>query len=327
MLIIKIFLGSDLQNALDDQLGSNKATVSDNGDGSFNVSLIDSKRDYIISSSGINKGINWNEAMKTTKAPSDQTDERNKNVIGIGTDGKAVNMDLWEYTLLDDGTFGLNDLNSINDINKNKGYLGSFNNGSIIGTIPQYISIDSGNTFIPVTNLFATFCEISEITIMPVIPSTVTNLTNTFIRCSNLKTLSPLPNSVILLGGTFKGCTSLTKAISLPNKVTNIGGLFSGCINLETGPSEIPESVTIMNLCFLDCAKLNGTIILKANVTGYPIISDDHNDFYRSFYGASLKANNVNLKILLPNNTYTLFNSQIAKVYNASISNITLEVI
>ena len=40
---------------------------------------------------------------------------------------------------------------------KNKGYLGEYANGEIIGTIPQYISINNGKTYIPVTNMFATY--------------------------------------------------------------------------------------------------------------------------------------------------------------------------
>lgn len=58
MQIIKISLGSDLQKALDNQLGSNKATVSDNGDGSFLISTA-SDNLYILKNSGeIEKSTN-----------------------------------------------------------------------------------------------------------------------------------------------------------------------------------------------------------------------------------------------------------------------------
>ena len=263
--------------------------------------------------------------MASARAPENQIEERNKGVIGIGTDGKPVNMDLWEYTLLDDGTYGLNDKDSLSDINKNKGYLGGFEDGKIIGEIPQYISIDFGKNYSSVTNLFATFCEIPELTTMPTIPSTVTNLTNTFIRCNNLKTLSNIPNSVREAGSTFKGCVSLEKAIEIPYGVTNIRGIFQGCTNLKEGPSIIPASVTNMMLCFLDCSNLNGEMTINANVTGYPIVSEDQNDFYRCFFGAALKENNAKLKILLKEETYQLFEGQITKVYNSTVSNISLE--
>ena len=316
---------TNLQNAIDNQFGRNKAIVIDNGNGTFTVRFIESKRDYNITSNGIENGINWNEAMANAKAPENQIEERNNGVIGIGTDGKPVNMDLWEYTLLDDGTYGLNDKDSLEDINKNKGYLGDFDNGKIVGKIPQYISIDSGKTFNPVTNLYATFCEVSELTTMPTIPTTTINLTNTFIRCENLKILSNIPNSVREAGSTFKGCISIEKAIEIPYGVTNIRGLFQGCTNLKEGPSIIPESVTNMMLCFLDCSNLNGKILVNADVTGYPIVSEDQNDFYRCFFGATLKENNVKLKILLKENTYQLFESQITKVYNSAVSAISLE--
>lgn len=69
-------------------------------------------------------GINWEDAKANAKAPEEQKEERNDGVIGIGTDGKCVNMDLWEYTLLDDGSYALNDEASlIRNNNNTSGYL------------------------------------------------------------------------------------------------------------------------------------------------------------------------------------------------------------
>ena len=288
-----------MQEALDSQFEGRNVIASYNEDGTFTISCLDTLKDYIISRNEIEEGINWNEAMKNAVAPESQEQERNNGVIGIGTDGKPVDMDLWEYALLNDGTFGLNDMNSLLDINKNKGYLGDFNNGEIIGTIPQYISIDSGKTFQPVTNLTATFCEIQELNIMPTIPNTVTILTNTFIRCENLELLTNVSSNVSILGSTFKGCTSIEKAMEIPYGVVNIFGIFSGCTNLKYGPTNIPDTVTNMQQSFLDCANLSGNIIINANVTGYPVVSEDQNDFYRCFYGAALKENNIYLNIFL----------------------------
>ena len=53
-------------------------------------------------------GVDWEYAKSSAKAPEEQKEIRNNNVIGLGTDGKPVNMDLWEYTLLEDNTYGLN---------------------------------------------------------------------------------------------------------------------------------------------------------------------------------------------------------------------------
>ena len=316
---------NSLHEALDNQFEGRDVVVLDNGDGTFTISCLDTLKDYIISDNSIEEGIDWNEAMMNAIAPASQDEERNKGVIAIGTDGKPVDMDLWEYTLLEDGTFGLNDMNSLLDINKNKAYLGGFDNGKIIGTIPQYISTDFGKTFQPVTNLFATFCEISELIVMPTIPNTVSTLTNAFIRCENLGILTNISSKVSILGSTFKGCTSLEKSMEIPYGVTNIYGIFSGCTNLKNGPSNIPETVTNMQQSFLDCVNLSGDITVNANVTGYPVVSIELNDFYRCFYGATLKENNVHLNVFLKKDIYQLFNEQITKVYDSKKSNITLK--
>ena len=96
-----------LQKAINNQFGENQAIVADNGDGTFTVEIIDNQKNYIVTSNDVENGIDWQTAMQTAKAPAEQIQERNKNVIGIGTDGKPVNMDLWEYTLVKE-TYCLN---------------------------------------------------------------------------------------------------------------------------------------------------------------------------------------------------------------------------
>ena len=203
---------------------------------------------------------------------------------------------------------------------KNKGYLGEYLNGQIIGTIPQYISINNGKNYIPVTNMFATFCEVSELTTMPIIPSTVKILTNSFIRCSNLVELKEIPSGVEMVGSMFKGCTSITKSIEIPNGVKSMLGMFSGCTNLQVPPTEIPSSVENMHTSFLDCEKLDGEIIINANLTG-TLINGKEEDFYRCFYGASLKENNVSIKLYLKENLYDLFCNNSLFIYNQTLSN------
>ena len=312
---------NNLKEAIDNQFNGRKDfVVSNNEDGTFTVSCLDTLKDYNITLNRVEKGIDWNEAMANAVAPESQDEPRNKGVIGIGTDGKPVDMDLWEYTILDDGTCGLNDENSIKDIGKNKGYLGEYLNGQIIGTIPQYISINNGKNYIPVTNMFATFCEVSELTTMPIIPSTVKILTNSFIRCSNLVELKEIPSGVEMVGSMFKGCTSITKSIEIPNGVKSMLGMFSGCTNLQVPPTEIPSSVENMHTSFLDCEKLDGEIIINANLTG-TLINGKEEDFYRCFYGASLKENNVSIKLYLKENLYDLFCNNSLFIYNQTLSN------
>ena len=102
---------SNLQKAIDSQFQDRDVVVSDNGDGTFTVSILDKLKDYTISNSNntIEESLNWKEAMSNAVPPESQDEERNEGVIGIGTDGKPVDMDLWEYSLLEDGTFRLRD--------------------------------------------------------------------------------------------------------------------------------------------------------------------------------------------------------------------------
>ncbi len=62
-------------------------------------------------------GIDWNTALANAQKHPDQ---KTSTAIGIGTDGRAVNMDLWEYTKLDDGTYVLNSDETMNAIEERK---------------------------------------------------------------------------------------------------------------------------------------------------------------------------------------------------------------
>ena len=316
---------NNLQKALNNQFDKNSTVVLDNDDGTYTVSCLDTLMNYKVSSNGVQDEINWNEAMEKAVAPASQDEERNNNVIGIGTDGKPVDMDLWEYTVLSDNTIGLNDENSLNDINKNKGYLGDFENGNIIGTIPQYISIDNGKTYLPVTTMFATFCEISQLTTMSKLPTTVKDITNCFIRCPNLTNISSIPTSVEKSASTFKGCTSLTQAPEIPISTKDISSMFEGCANLISGPSIIPNNVEIMYLTFHECENLQGEITIEANLSGKMIIEPYHTDFYRSFYDATLSSNNVSLKVYLKNDLYELFTTNLPNIINTTSGNSNIE--
>ena len=254
----------NLQKEIDKQYGEGKTIVRDNGDNTFTVSFIESKREYDITSKGVEKGKDWNEIMQNAKAPEEQKEERNAGVIGIGTDGKTVNMDLWEYTL-NNGTYTLNDIDDIKaeDANtENKGYLGKIINGKIEGTVPMYIKGKSDKNFIPVTNLKDTFINLQndfdELVTTPVIPSTVTEMQSTFSRCGKLKNITNLPPKLENFKWTFYECTSFENFnMFIPNTVTNMGGTFQKCKNLKRFNSEIPNSVINMDYTFESCTNLS----------------------------------------------------------------------
>lgn len=279
----------ELQKAINDQFGENKAIVSGNGeeDGVFTISFIEEKQDYNITSKGIEKGKNWNDIMKNAKAPNEQKEERNDKVIGIGTDGNVVNMDLWKYTKLDDGSFALNDSESPNSF----GYLGEFDSkGEIIGTIPQYISMDNGKTYGAVTSLHSLFKNCSGLKIPPKIPYTVTNMALTFSHTSisespqipmnvevlswcfeftNLINMPLIPINVQRMYGSFYMCKSLKTASKLPQSVKIINYLFAGCENLALDNFIIDENVETMEHIFEDCYCLTGNLIINANPSSH----------------------------------------------------------
>lgn len=261
---------NSLQEEMDKEFGEGKTVVRDNGDGSFTVSLVDSKKDYTITSSGeVTEGIDWNEVMASAVAPEDQTLTA-KNVIGIGTNGQAVNMDLWLYSFdtVTNG-YGLNseevfqnteyDTNGTNtETIRTAGYKGTETNGKDI-IIPQYISEDGGKTYTPVTSLYRTFNDNTNITTMPIIPTTVINMVSTFENCTNLKECI-IPNLVENINWCFSN-TNIDKIKEIPNSVIYMYGTFNKCNSLIEVDLKIPENVVTLQMTFYDCKNLK-----KANL-------------------------------------------------------------
>lgn len=243
-------------------------------------------------------GIDWEQAKANAKAPEEQKEERNNGVIGIGTDGKSVNMDLWEYTKLDDGTYGLNDQESLTDTGtKTTGYIGKIVDGKIEGFVPKYIKGKNDNDFFEVTNMAYTFFNNKELKEAPELPDKVTNIRalfnscenltkvynlplkavnmyGTFVNCKMLEKVPQIPNNVVNMYGTFLGCTSITKAPVIPESVVNMSNTFSNCINITEAPI-IPENVTNMRGTFGGCINLSQAPIIPENVT----------DMYGTFNG------------------------------------------
>ena len=225
--------------------------------------------------------IDWETIIENAQVHENQ-DILNPD-IGIGTDGKPVNLDLWKY-YEQNGEIHLGKAPPDQySSDYYMGYIGEINeNGEIQGKIPQYIKING--VAYPVVHLDITFKGITALTKAPVIPTTVKTMNGTFDSTSLTETPF-LPDSVIELGafealgisGTFKGCKSLIKVTNIPDNVTSLYKTFYGCNLLETVPT-IPESVTDMIMTFYECEKLSGTLEINAqNVT----------DYYNCFYGAS----------------------------------------
>ena len=136
---------NSLQKAIDNQFDERNAVVSDNGDGTFIVSCLDTLKDYKVTSNSVESTLDWNKAMANAVAPESQDEARNEGVIGIGTDGQPVDMDNCDYIVLDNGTFGLHCIN-----------------------LSDFPIIPNG-----VTNLTSAFANTAIVT-MPEIPDSVT---------------------------------------------------------------------------------------------------------------------------------------------------------
>ena len=293
---------NNLQEEMDKEFDEGETVIRDNGDESFTISLKDDKKDYTVLSNGeIEDGIDWNDAMAKAKAPEEQ-EQTDKNIIGIGTNGQAVNMDLWLYSFdtVTNG-YGLNSKEVFQNTEYNTngtnsdtiitaGYKGTETDGKDI-IIPQYISEDGGETYKSVTSLYRTFNSNTNITTMPLIPTTVISMMATFENCKNLKgeciipnsvqninwcfnrsgieKIKEIPNSVVSMFGSFSFCNSLEYVnLKIPDNVTNLHSCFRNCENLKEANLTLPESVTNMELTFYYCTSLiKGPDVIPESVT------------------------------------------------------------
>ena len=256
---------ADLEKALLEN--GTKSIVVDKEDGTRNIIFLDSKKIYKLNNNGSIEDTN-SDFDSIYVAPDSQDDPRNEGVIGIGTDGQPVDMDLWEYTLYN-GSYVLNDITDIEDtegINETKGYLGEIVNGEIQGAVPQYIKTKTDTSFIEVTNMKDTFLNIDNLIIAPYIPNTVTDMQSTFSRCSNLTDVTHLSNQLVNMKWTFFECSSLEELkVDLPKSVKYMVATFNRCSNLKKAPI-IPENVEIMHATFIYCSKLKTATTIPESV-------------------------------------------------------------
>ena len=251
-----------------------EATVTENADGSFNIVFTKTNNSYTFDSGNFVEGsgssINWEKILADANSNPDKYKSENQSStngdIGIGTDGKPVNMDLWTYRIINGNEISLSEMTGCGPL---AGYdNNNIVNGQIIGKVPQYIKIDGNNEFYLVTDMNRTFYCCRSLTTAPAIPDSVTNMSGTFSRCSSLTTAPEIPNSVTNMNNTVYECSNLKTAPEIPDYVTDMSGTFYGCSSLTTAP-EIPNSVTDLWYTFCACYKLEGIIVINANPTRY----------------------------------------------------------
>ena len=233
---------------------------------------LDKNKEYRVMSDGTTEY--WGEStmgqtlLNTKTANSDQISQEpsTSNLIGIDNDGNTVNMLLWEYTLIDDsslgkvGTYGLNDkagLDGSGTLGRSAGYIGGYTeDGKILGTVPSYISIDGGNTYIAVTSMVHTFYDCDNLVIAPKIADIVTNMQVTFYQSSNLTTApNKIPDSVTNASFTFADCNKLNTIPILGNNIKDMTATFRNTA-ITVFDEELPNSVINMKDTFFGCTGL-----------------------------------------------------------------------
>ena len=277
-----------------------KINMIDNLDGTFAIYFMEENITYLVHGQEVEE-IDWKNSFANEEAPAEQT-ETSKDIIGIGTNGKAVNMDLWEYCydevtngyLLNDEEVSQNKEYNPNGTNTekimNNGYKGKITEeGKIEGFVPQYISEDKGENFKPVTSLYRTFQDLTDLRVQPNLPLTTLYMRSTFETCTNLANISlpskvidivwcygstgitrvdNIPESVRKLDGVFYKCNSLQYAnIKIPNGVESLNQVFAGDEQLKEAQITIPDSVINMSFCFNECKNLEkGPSFIPKNV-------------------------------------------------------------
>ena len=218
--------------------------------------------------------INWEELIEDFKKNPNkykhpEQKETNKN-IGIGTDGKTVNMDLWHY-YIESGIESGNEIVLSSQASSASYYPGYDNaniteEGTIMGKMPQFIYDAKTDKTYPVTILRGTFHGCTKLITAPEIPLTVTDMQATFDACTGLTTVPEIPSSVTKMICTFRGCTNLINIPEIPSSVTDMIGTFAECTNLTTAPT-IPSSVKDMRETFYGCTKLMTAPEIPSSVT------------------------------------------------------------
>ena len=224
--------------------------------------LLEFKVDSTTGDTDSGDNIDWDEVLDNAEKHPEQSETNND--IGIGTDGKPVNMDLWNSVKTEDG-LGY-DLRGDVGCFSYSGYKGEIIDGKIQGAVPQYIKKETDDKFYPVKCMTLTFVSCNDLYQAPDLPDTILDMDRTFYYCSGLVEVPEIPSSVTNMSGTFIECTSLTRGPKIPSSVTNMNSTFYRCSSLVQAP-EIPSSVTNMNNTFYGCSSLVQAPEIPSNVT------------------------------------------------------------
>ena len=222
----------------------------------------DSIEDYLA---GKESPVDWDKVLADATAnPSkyrhpDQ--QSTNNDIGIGTDGKPVNLDLWKYRTEDENSKEII-LNSATGSGPLcAGYSQSnLIDGKIQGKVPQYIKIDGQSEFYPVTDMNNTFTVCTSLTTAPEIPSTVNNMKFAFYWCRELITPPPeIPSGVTDMTFLFDGCSKLQGTIKINANPTNYQHCFDYVATEGSGLVVTGESTMLDELIGTKSANSNIT--------------------------------------------------------------------
>ena len=265
---------SGLKSALNNRIGEGTYDISGDETTGWKVTVKETGKTYDITSNGkINSSeetgstVDWNkileEANKNPESFKHEDQSKTNNDIGIGTDGKPVNMDLWNASIINENEITLG---AFTGCGGDRGYVGKIKDGKIQGKIPAYIKKAGYEEFYKVTSLEYTFFNYEDLEIAPEIPSDVTNMSRTFCYCTNLKTVPKIPSGVTNMEMTFSRCTRIETAPEIPTSVKNMKGTFDGCESLAIAP-EIPDSVTNIEYTFCNCEKIKTSPKIPTNVT------------------------------------------------------------
>ena len=292
---------SGLKSALNNHLGEGTYDITGDETTGWQVTVKETGKTYDIASNGkINSSeetgstVDWNkileEANKNPESFKHPEQSETNNDIGIGTDGKPVNMDLWNAIIINGNEITLT---GTDGCNWDKGYVGKIIDGKIQGKIPAYIKPAGSDKFYTVTSMKYTFAYCEDLEEMTEeIPSKVTNFDYMYEGCTKLTKITlqniPEPGEI----GYYPSITS----IIIPKNVENIDAqLFNEnslqeiivdnenkCYSSVNGvlfdkdkktiiayPTEksgesyeIPDSVTsISNVAFWECSSLTSVTI------------------------------------------------------------------
>ena len=223
-------------------------------------------------------------------------DSQGNQVIGVDSIGNQVNMKLWESSLMENATYGLNDKESLaKEGSRSPGYdVSNLEDGKIIGEIPEYIKKISDDYFTSVTSIQCLFYQMTELTEFPKLPDTLINMRDCFNGCIGITSISYIPDSVTNMQGTFFNCSNLAEVLNFPTFLENMNNAFRGCKSLNSIPNSFPDKIETMSSAFRDCSNLKESP---------PKIPDTTTDIANLFYNCTNLKKSLNT---IGNNVITM---------------------